>query len=256
MLFFFIIAFSGCTNPVSTDYFSEDISPTEQSILQVKTINGNLELSSWTEDNITIDGVKKSRFGQEDLDKIELVINDVDNLIQIEAKYTGTRLSTPIVDMNIKIPSFVTVEEVTTSNGAIQISELKGNITATSSNGAIIIDDVDGFVSALTSNGKIEVTDTKGIIDLMSSNGEVTAEISHIINDISITTSNGRINLYINQSLDADVDFQTSNGNINTNGLTLNLTSSSSKHMAGKLGNGGLLIYVHTSNGNININKL
>ena len=222
----------------------------------MKTINGNLELSAWDENNITIDGVKKSRFGQEELDKINIDINNLNDIIQIETKYTGKRLSTPSVDMNIKIPSFITVEELTTSNGAIQLSGLHGNISAISSNGAIIIDDVDGYVTAETSNGKIEVTGTNGISDLLTSNGEILAEINHISRNITILTSNGRINLYINQSIDADVDIQTSNGNININGLTFNLTSSSSKHMIGKLGNGGKLILVQTSNGNININKI
>ena len=154
------------------------------------------------------------------------------------------------------MPQYVTVDSAKTSNGAVQISGTKGDVKATSSNGAIIIENVDGYVSATTSNGRIEVKGTTGIKDLTSSNLGIYAEVYDFQENISISTSNGGITVYINPSLNADISMTTSNGQISINGVTLNLTISEEKHKTGELGDGGNTLDIHTSNGNINLRKL
>jgi DUF4097 and DUF4098 domain-containing protein YvlB len=163
--------------------------------------------------------------------------------------------------MNIKVPEYVLIDRVTTSNGAIQISDTSGDLRAHTSNGGIFIDNVDGYVKASTSNGRIEIKDTKGIMDLTSSNLGIEADIFNfkgdLGKDIEISTSNGGITLYINSSLDADLDISTSNGFISIDDdLDLILSLSKEKEKIGQLGDGGNKIDIHTSNGNIKIHKL
>ena len=138
----------------------------------------------------------------------------------------------------------------------MQISETKGDIIATTSNGAIIIENVDGYVSATTSNGIIEVNGTTGIKDLKSSNGGIYAEIYDIQENLSVSTSNGGITIYMNPSLDVYLEMTTSNGQITISGISLNFTISEEKHKMGRLGEGGNTVNIHNSNGNINLYKL
>ena len=255
-LLFLVGGLSGCFGTQSTDYFNGEYEANENTVLKVTTLNGQIEITAWDDDTVSINAVKKSSFGQEELDNVEINVIESENQIEIEAKYIGQRTTTPSVDMNIKVPQYVTVDYAKTSNGAVQISGTKGDVKATSSNGAIIIENVDGYVSATTSNGRIEIKGTTGIKDLKSSNLGIYAEVYDFQDNISISTSNGGITVYINPALNADIDMTTSNGKISVSDLSLNKTISEEKHKAGVLGEGGNTLDINTSNGNINLHKL
>ena len=255
-LMLLVVGLSGCVGPQTTDYFNGEYEANENTVLKATTLNGQIEIYAWDGDNVSFNAVKKSSFGQEELDNVEINVIESENQIEIEAKYIGQRTTTPSVDMNIKVPRNVTVDSATTSNGAVQISGTKGNTSTHSSNGAIIIEDVDGYVKASTSNGNIDIQGTTGVDDLETSNGRIYAEIFDFKDDIDIRSSNGRITVYINPSLNADIDMTTSNGQISISGLSLNITISEEKHKVGKLGDGGNKLNIHTSNGNINLYKL
>ena len=242
----------------TTNYriFNEEYTIDGNTTLTVSTINGKLEIYSWEGDTVKVDAIKKTRFGQEELNKTEIIVTESAGLIDVEAEYTGTRSTTPSVDINIKIPANVTVETAITRNGQIIISGVTGDLEAETSNGGIFIDNVDGYVSASTSNGLIEVESTTGVRDLSSSNGGITAEIFDFQDDIQISTSNGKIEIYLNPELDADLELRTSNGMVTITGLSVNLTTSEDKYKAGIIGVGGNLIDIETSNGNIQLLQL
>jgi hypothetical protein len=251
-----VVGLSGCIEPQTTDYLNEEYEANDNTVLNVATFNGQIEISVWDGDTVSFNAVKKSSFGQEELDNTEINIIENKNKIDIEAKYIGKKSTTPSVDMNIKIPQYVTIDSVITSNGAIRILGAKGDINAISSNGAIIIENVDGYVSATTSNGRIDVKGTTGVKNLKSSNLGINAEVYDFNENISISTSNGNIDVYINPYLNSDIDIKTSNGHISIVGLSLDLTISEEKHKSGILGDGGNRISIQTSNGNINLHKL
>jgi DUF4097 and DUF4098 domain-containing protein YvlB len=250
------VGFCGCLGSEVTDYFNDEYEANENTVLKVTTLNGQIEINDWDGETISLNAIKRTRLGREELDKAEIIVTETDNLIEIEAKYTGEKSTTPSVDMNIKVPKYVTIDSATTSNGAIQISGTKGNTTAHSSNGAILLENVDGYVKATTSNGRIEITGTTGIRGAQSSNLGISAEVFDFQENITIGTSNGGITVYLNPSLNADIEMTTSNGHITISGLSLNLTISEEKHKEGKLGEGGYTLNIHTSNGNINLYKL
>lgn len=256
ILLLLIFILSGCFGPQSTDYFNEEYEVNENTVLRVTTINGQIEINTYDGETVLVNAIKKSSHGQEELDKIEIIVIESEDALDIEAKYFGQKLTIPSVDMNIKVPKNVTVDSVTTSNGAIQISGIKGDVIAKSSNGAIIIEDVDGYVSATTSNGRIEVKGTTGIKDLKSSNLGINAEVYDFKENVTISTSNGGITVYINTSLNANIDMTTSNGQISIKEVILNYITSEEKHIEGILGDGGNTLDIHTSNGNINLFKL
>jgi DUF4097 and DUF4098 domain-containing protein YvlB len=247
---------SGCLGPQVTDYFNGEYDVDENTILRVTTLNGQIEIDVWDGDKIEFNAIKKSRISKEELDKVEINVLESENLIEIEAEYVGSRAATPSVDMNIKIPKNVTVEYAKTSNSDILISKVIGNITAITSNGDIDIEDVKGYISASTSNGRIDVKGTTGIKDLQTSNGRIFADIYDFLDDITISSSNGGIDVYINPMLDADIEMTTSNGDISLIDISLNVSILEDKHIVGKLGEGGSKIDIQTSNGNIYLRNL
>jgi DUF4097 and DUF4098 domain-containing protein YvlB len=201
--------------------------------------------------------VKKSSFGQEELDKIDINVTTIGNYMNIQTKYTGLSTIRGSVDMHIKVPQTIHIKSVTTSNGAIQITDTNGNITTSSSNGAIIINTVDGYVSAETSNGRIEVKGTTGIKDnIRTSNGAITVEVANFYNDITIDTSNGPVAVYLNPSLNATIEMTTSNNQITFEEIFLNVQLLEQTHVIGSLGSNDQKLDIHTSNGKIQLLKL
>jgi hypothetical protein len=257
IVLFFVIGFSGCFGPQTTDYFNGSYAVNEQTILTITNINGQVEISSWDGNNVTINAVKKSSFGQEELDKIDINVTSIGNYLNIQTKYTGLSTIQGSVDMNIKVPHTIHIESVTTSNGAIQITDTNGDLNALSSNGAIIIDTVDGYVSAETSNGRIEVKGTTGIKDrIRTSNGAISVEVADFRDNISIETSNGPVAVYLNPSVNATIEMTTSNSQITFEGISLNVQLLEQTHVIGSLGSDGRKIEIHTSNGKIQLLKL
>lgn len=255
ILVLLIAGLTGCIGLVSKEVNAE-YEANENTVLKVTNINGEIKINSWNSDNVSLHAVTESYQGNDELEKIRIDVIESNNVIDIETKFLGTGSVESSTDITIKVPIFITVDTVTTSNGEVRISDTKGNITAHSSNGDVIIEDVDGYVKVSSSNGKIEVKETTGINDLHTSNGEIYAEIFDFKDDVNITSSNGRITVYINPSLNADIEMITSNGEISVSGVTLTITRSEEKHMEGTLGEGGNKIFIQTSNGDIQLYNL
>jgi DUF4097 and DUF4098 domain-containing protein YvlB len=255
ILLLLLAGLTGCIGLVSKEFNAEYIA-NENTILKVTNINGEIKIVSWNSNNVSIHAVTESFQGNDELEKIRIEVVEINDLIDIETKFLGTGSVKASTDMTIKVPTFITVDNVTTSNGEVRISGTKGNITAHSSNGDMIIEDVDGYVKVSSSNGKIEVKETTGIDDLHTSNGEIHTEIFDFKDDVNITSSNGKITVYINPSLNADIEMRTSNGDISMSGVTLTITRSEEKHMEGTLGEGGNKIFIQTSNGDIQLYNL
>jgi DUF4097 and DUF4098 domain-containing protein YvlB len=91
---------------------------------------------------------------------------------------------------------------------------------------------------------------------LKSSNLGINAEVYDFRDNVSISSSNGGITVYINTSLNVNIEMTTSNGQISIKDVTLNNQVSEDKHIEGLLGEGGKLLDIQTSNGNINLYKL
>jgi hypothetical protein len=249
-------SFSGCVGLEMKDYFNGEYPVDAQTIVSVLNINGAIEIIGWGGDNVTVSAVKTSTFGEEELRKINISVTQTQNHLKIETKYTGQKLIQCEVDYSLKVPYNTTIETLTTSNGAIQISNVKGDISATSSNGAVGIENVDGVVSVMTSNGHIEIQNTTGIGNLRTSNAAITAEVHSILDDVSIETSNGAVTVYVNPLLNATFEMTTSNAKVQLEGITLNVSLFENTHVIGTLGTDGPKVDIHSSNANIYLYKL
>ena len=227
--------------------------------VQVKNANGDIKISQWTEDHVEVYAKKKTNYGEDELAKVDVEVT-VDDVMKIRTKYheKNVRVS---VKYDIKIPRGVIVEEVRTSNGEIELYGTEGNTKAMTSNGEIYVYDVEGIVSLHTSNGEIEVRRTSGVLEANTSNGEVHVEVHSMPEDgTNISSSNGSIDVYISDEVNADLRAATSMGNVRIKDLELRsrfkVTSQASTLLTGEIGQGGGLISVSTSNGEIELHRL
>ena len=244
LLILIIVGFSGCidlgnnsSGPEVRSYFEEEYTASDDTVLSVTTVNGGISITSWDGDNIFLNATKKSRNGEDDLDKAEIVVTEDGNQINIEVQHDQP-INSRAVDLDIKIPYNVSVE------------------TVISTNGGIVVENVEGYVKATTTNGGIVIKNTTGIDNLISTNGGINAEILDIQKDVNIQSTNGGINLNIRTTLNSSIQISTTNGGITVGGDFISVSESSYKSFKGTIGGGGNTINILTTNGGITINEL
>ena len=270
-------ALSGCTgipDLEATEEFNRTVTVEPGSEVVVINRNGGVTVDVREGETVTVSAVKRSAYGQTELDKVQIVVTEGDPL-RIETVHTAQDPQVN-VDCTIHLPpatvllraessngpidlagARVNGTELLTSNGPIRVDGAPGgDITADSSNGPIEVRGADGYVTARTSNGHITVEESAGVMELRTSNGPITASIPAVRGDVKITTSNGAITLRLAETLDARLIATTSGGRIAASNLPLQLEESSGTRIVGTLGDGGPTITVTTSNGGINLEGL
>lgn len=248
--------FSGCIGPEVTETFNQEYPVNAQTIIRVSNINGAVEIAGWENDFISVSAVKRSTSGEDGLRSLNISVTPTGNYLEIKTKYTGQLLMQSGVDYSIKVPFNTTIDTLTTSNGAVEVSHVRGNLSVTSSNGAVTMKNVKGIVTVSTSNGHIEIQNVTGIESLRTSNAAVDTEIQGIQDDVDIETSNGAVTVYVNPLLNATFEMTTSNADIQLQGIVLNTSLLEDTHVIGSLGNDGKKIDIHTSNAHIYLYRL
>lgn len=255
---------SGCTfkwGEKIYEYTDAEYEADENTLLEVNNVNGLVNITGWDGDTVSLKIIKsvKKTYGEDELEKVEVNVNEIGNKISIETVYLENNIHVTVM-MDIKVPMYVTVESVQTKNGGVYLSNLKGDVQIDVKNGYITVCGVDGYVEAKTANGPITVQDTTGVNDIVTLNGIVYAEVYDIKEDIEITTINGVMDVLINPELNADLEMEAKSiaGGISLNDMfpLLEITRLDDRHIEATLGEGGNKIYMSITTGFIDLYKL
>jgi len=122
-------------------------------------------------------------------------------------------------------------------------------------NGAIEISDVRGSHRVSTTNGHIELARCGGDVDAETTNGAIRAELAEVNpgKSIRLETTNGRITVAVPKSVAARVDASTTNGGITTD-LPVTTTEAGHHTLRGTINGGGSAeLRLRTTNGSITI---
>lgn len=188
----------------------------------------------------------------------------------------------------LRVESIEGAVRLRTSNGGIRIEGVKGDVRGRTSNGAIEIRDLEGNANVHTSNGPVDAEASRGSFEAETSNGKITAMLDDPTSNwpIRLNTSNGPIDLTLKGSTLPDVRADTSNSSIVLHlppSASARVRANTSNHSSitsdfdslmggdeeddrgkrhrrssvdGKIGQGGPLLDLSTSNGPIKILKL
>ena len=258
------VFFSGCIfrwGEKIYEYTDAEYEADENTILEVSNVNGLVNITGWDGDTVSLKIIKsvKKIYGEDEFEKVEVNVNEIGNKISIETVYLEDTIHVAVF-IDIKVPMYVTVESVQTINGAIYLSNLKGDVQIDVINGPITVCGVDGYVGAKTANGPITIQDTTGVNDISTINGVIYAEIYDFKKDIEITTINGVMDVFINPELDANLEIEAKSiaGSISLNDMVpfLNITILEARYIEATLGDGGYKIYMSITSGFIELYKL
>jgi len=159
------------------------------------------------------------------------------------------------VSLDATIPNRADLQLVT-HNGSVSITEISGLIDAKTHNGKVTTTRVSDSFKLVTHNGSITCVDASGDANLKTHNGSVKVyycDSAEPVDEISIVTYNGSVELATPPDLSAKVDAKTNNGSINTD-LPITVIGKVSKNrLSGTIGSGEGRLYLETHNGSIRL---
>lgn len=208
--------------------------------IQVKTINGKIEIEGTPDTLITI-RVRRLIYGgsQKEAEKhikdikVRVIKDKEREILKIEAYPPKIFIRVYSVSFHITLPCSIS-------------SYLK------TSNGRIIVKNMKAFSEVHTSNGGIEIHNHSGSIISKTSNGKIVAEVNLPWDGIcKLRTSNGGIMLSIPNTISTRIEAETGNGRIEMKDLDISVEEVRGTYLKGRMGKGEGEINLKTSNGNI-----
>ncbi len=218
-------------------------------------LNGSVSIETWNRDEVDIRAEKSVRGRRDNLDKIKIEIESGSNRILVNTVFPKIRSFRGKVRYEIRVPEGLQLEKIRSVNGNIDIHGPVTDVRATTTNGNITISEASGQLVFSTTNGKVNAKDIHGEISARSTNGSINLEVDSISDEVMARTTNGGISLTIDsKNIDADIEARTTNGRINIDfPVTIQGGQISKRRLDGRIGDGGPLISLKTTNGSVKI---
>jgi len=226
-------------------------------VLEIKNINGDVDATLASGNEIEVTAVKRAR--KSDPDEVEIRVIEHADGVTICAVYptprkarhenscepgdgghSSTEDNDVSVHFTVKVPARVLLGAHTV-NGEVSAEGLQGDVDASTVNGGISVS-TTGVAEASTVNGSIRATLGR-------------ADFRHA----EFTTVNGGITLELPASLAAEVRAETMNGDIQTDFPLTVSGRFSPRKLVGTIGSGttsGRTLYLKTVNGSLKLRKV
>jgi DUF4097 and DUF4098 domain-containing protein YvlB len=245
-------------------------------VVRVHNSNGVTRISGEERDDVEVTAYRTARAESVEaaerlLGEIQLVFNETGGRLDLDVEVPRKWNRRGVANLCIKLPRQTEVW-VAAANGRVDVEGIRGLVHARSTNGSAKVSDVIGDVEvgttnamvsctaicgklmARSSNGKIEIANHRGSVDATTSNGLIRASLDDLGADgVLLCTSNGRIVLDLPDEVDADVDIRVDNGIIRNERRMCQKSRETNGRVLGRLGTGGKLIKLRTSNGSITV---
>jgi putative adhesin len=214
--------------------------------LEISNTNGKIDVEPSTGNAVEIIAEKTARAGSTDaakeaLARIEIHETASPTDVRIETKLqrqAGGLFGRASMEVHylVKVPALLEVR-FSTVNGGIELTGLKGRITAEATNGGIKAHEVSGSIDASTTNGGVEV------------------ELAQVAESgVKLGCTNGGIELTLPADARATISARITNGGINTDGVKIETTGESNRRrLDGRMNGGGPRIDLEGTNGGIRI---
>jgi DUF4097 and DUF4098 domain-containing protein YvlB len=252
--------------------------------LNLRTFDGAIQVRAWDQKDVRVEIQRRGPDAQAAAALVVNVTQDGDR-IAIEAldprRHDGGPLfgfwSSGSVSLIVTTPRNVALEARTgdgaitteglagslvlnTGDGSIDVKGIEGRVKAHSGDGSIRIDDAVGSVDADTGDGAIDLAGRLEEVSLKSGDGSIRVHVapgSTLAGDWNITTGDGAIDLRVPDTLNAEIDAHTGDGNVRGDGVVSSIGDDRrNRHdLRGRLGTGGRVLRVRSGDGSILISR-
>lgn len=171
--------------------------------------------------------------------------------ITVDRVSAETRVSSGSGDL--KINSIKGILYAETGSGNIHAEDIAGDVFANTGSGDVDVRQSNGgSVKAQTGSGNIRLHGVKGGLRADAGSGDIQAE-GEPTADWRLGAGSGNITLKVPTQASFNIDARTSSGNLNVRHPVTTQGSMAKNHIQGKVGNGGVLLDVHTGSGDIEV---
>lgn len=216
----------------------------ERAEFRLDNVNGDVDIKGWDNNEIKVKAVVTAK-NQDARDRITIEMNENDRGVSVETQYKKSSSwgnnHSGSVEYTVMVPRNTRLSSIDLVNGSLTVENVKGEMN---------IDLVNGSIDAIGLASDSEINSVNGSIVVAYQT------LSKDLKDISIDTVNGRIELRLPESINADVDIETMNGSIrNDFGLSVNKNMFSGKNLHGTIGSGDVRISIESVNGGVKLRK-
>jgi Toastrack DUF4097 len=241
--------------------FKKNVPAGSATLLSVENRNGSIEISTWDKDEIGITAYKKVRADGRDqaaelMEQLKIVIETHNDEIEVYTEFPDKRNGK---NRSSGFFSWLLGDSWNVSYSVsyeIKVPQ-KFDVNARSTNGRVEAVDCNGRIRLETTNGKIVANNISGSMRCNTTNGSINASLVSVIKneEMNFSSTNGSITLYLPEDIDADIKARTTNGSIHCDLNVTEQLSHSKKSFDAVVNNGGIYIYLKTTNGSINIRE-
>ena len=245
-------ASAGC-DIVTADLRSEESSTWQKTYtvgangrLEIGNVNGRIRAEPTDGNTVEVTATKKARGATPEqakaaLDRASIVESVEPNSVKLETKiqrtqgivFNGGNLQ---VEYTVKVPAGVEVR-LTTTNGGITVTGLKGRVFAETTNGGVEARGVTGQLEASTTNGGLDI-DLAAVAD----------------GGVKLECTNGGINVRLPREAKATISASITNGGISSDSLPIDVVGEKSRRrLEGRMNGGGPRLQIEGTNGGITL---
>lgn len=173
---------------------------------------------------------------------------------------------------NITLENIGADAHVSSGSGDLKVNSIKGALIASAGSGNIRGGGIGGEISANTGSGEVDLEQTgsgnvkagtgsgnvrlrgvKGGLRVETGSGDIHVD-GQPTGDWRASAGSGNIDLRVPASTSFNIDARTSSGTLRVNRPVTMQGDLGKKHVQGKVGNGGVLVDLHTGSGDIQVN--
>jgi DUF4097 and DUF4098 domain-containing protein YvlB len=212
--------------------------------LDITTTNGRIEVAAGTAPTVEVKAVKVAKAAtkegaEELLKKLQIKQEVTADLVKLRAERDGGNGpnlhswgTSAEVRYFVKVPAGTKVL-LTTTNGEIEVVDVKAAATLETVNGRINARGLGGEVKASTVNGGVDIA------------------LASLTGDVSVETTNSGVTVRVPADAKAVLLGRTTNGGLSVDGLDVEEVERSRRRLEAKLNGGGKRIEAETTNGGI-----
>jgi hypothetical protein len=234
---FLVAAICGAPAHAYEQAFEKTVPLSAGGALHLENVNGSVEVRAWDRAEVQIYAVKRTSRSEDDLSSVDIDIDATLGRVNIVTRYPQDQGVDVSVDYRIRVPRRVLLENISTVNGTIHVT------------------DVDGGGKLRTVNGDVDVFDCAGGFSARTTNGDIHEELRVLTAKapVELESMNGSVLVALPANAGAELDAQSLNGDFHTEKPVTMNGAFSHGSFRGKLGAGGAPLRIRTVNGGIQI---
>ncbi|HMD31695.1 MAG TPA: hypothetical protein VKG84_07280 [Candidatus Acidoferrales bacterium] len=217
----------------------------------LSNVNGSIEIEGWDRDEVYISARKYSTRAAEDLGQVDISVLSSAGSVAVATRYpegSGVEVN---VEFHVRVPARVLLASVTTVNGSVAVHDVSGAGSLAAVNGSVMLARSAGMFSAHATNGNVS-------LELLSLDGALAqagaSDRAAARRGISAQTVNGQVTVALPADAGAELEARTQNGDfVSDLPLLARSSAAAGRVIRGRVGSGGLPVYLRTVNGSIRL---